>query len=63
MMKLMNNDEVDKLKLNNSKVDKKKKAWGNGKKLVFRRGSWLIHYLQNVSPQKVYTFWHCVVND
>ena len=63
-MKLMSNDEVDKLKLNNNEVDiKKKNAWGKRKELVFRRGSWLIHHLQNISHQKVYTFRHCVVSD
>ena len=28
MVKLMSNDEVDKLKLNNNEIDKKKNAWG-----------------------------------
>ena len=59
----MSNDEVDKLKMNNNEVDKKKHAWGKRKELVSRRGSWLIHHLQNVSHKKVYTFWHCVVDD
>ena len=63
MMKLMSNDEVDKLKLNNNEVDKKKNAWEIRKELVFRGGSWLMHHLQNISHQKVYTFWHCVVNN
>ena len=55
MMKLMINDEVDKLKLTDNENDKKKNA-----ELVF---SWLIHHLQNISHQKLYTFWHCIVND
>ena len=63
MMKLMSNDEVDKLKLNNNEVHKKKNAWEVRKELVVRGGSWLMHHLQNVSHQKVYTFWHCVVNN
>ena len=29
-----------------------KKAWGKRKERVFRRGSWLIHHLQNMSHQK-----------
>ena len=53
MMKLMSNDKVDKPKLNNNEIDKNKKnkknAWGKRKELVFRRGSWLMHYLQNIS--------------
>ena len=40
-----------------------KKACGKRKKQVFRRGSWLIHYLQHMSHQRIYTFWHYVVND
>ena len=62
MMKLMTNVEIDKLKLNNNEVDKKKNGWGKGIEIVFKRKSWLIHHLQNISHQKVYTFWHCVVN-
>ena len=58
----MSTDEVDKLKLNDNEVDKKN-AWGKEKELVFTGGPWLIHHLQNISPQKVYTFWHCVIND
>ena len=59
----MSDDEVDKLNLNNNKVDKKTNAWEKRKELVFSKGSWLIQHLQNVSHQKVYTFWHCVVNN
>ena len=51
------------MKLNNDEVDKKKKTWGKRKELGFRRESWLIHYFQNISPQKIYTFWNCVVNE
>ena len=40
-----------------------KKAWGKRKEQVFTRGSWLIHHLQNISHQKIYTFWYYVVND
>ena len=40
-----------------------KKAWGKRKEQVFRRGSWLIHHLQNMSYQKIYTFWYDAVND
>ena len=40
-----------------------KKAWGKIKKQVLRRESWLIHHLQNMSHQKIYTFWYYVVND
>ena len=40
-----------------------KKAWGKRKKQVLRRESWLIHHLQNMSHQKIYTFWYYVVND
>ena len=63
MMKLMSNYEVDRLKMNNNEVNKRKNAWEKRKELVFRRGSCLIHHLQNISHQKVYTFWYCVVND
>ena len=45
------------------KLIRKEKAWGKRKELVFRRGSWLIHHLQNISHLKVYIFWHCVFND
>ena len=51
MMKLTSNDEID----------KKKKL--RKKKLVFRRRSWLIPIYQNISHQKIYTFWHFVVNE
>ena len=40
-----------------------KKAWRKRKEQVFRWGSRLIHYLQNISHQKISTFWYCVVND
>ena len=40
-----------------------KKAWRKKKEQLFRRGSWLIHHLQNISHQKICTFWYCVVND
>ena len=40
-----------------------KKARGKRKEQVFRRGSWLIHHLQNMSYQKIYTFRHYVVNN
>ena len=63
MMKLMSNCEVDRLKMNNNEVNKRRNAWEKRKELVFRRGSCLIHHLQNISHQKVYTFWYCVVND
>ena len=59
----MSIDEVDKLKLNNNEVVKKKSAWGKRKELIFSRENWLIHHLQNISHQKVYTFWYCLVND
>ena len=39
-----------------------KKTWGKRKQHVFRR-SWLIHHLQNMSYQEIYTFWNYVVND
>ena len=39
-----------------------KKAWGKRKEQV-RRGSWLIHHLQSMSYQKIYTFWYYVVHD
>ena len=57
----MSNDEIDKLKLNNKEFDKKKTPEKKRRELVFR--SWLIHHLQNISHQKVYTFWYCLVND
>ena len=62
MMKLMSNDEVDKLSWIIMKLVRKKRLRIK-KKLVFRRRSRLIDHLQNISHQKVYTFWHCVVND
>ena len=40
-----------------------KKTLGKNKEQVFRRGSWLIHHLQNMSHQKIYTFWYYPVND
>ena len=40
-----------------------KKSWGKRKEQVFRRGSWLIHHLQNMSYQKIYIFWYYVVSD
>ena len=33
------------------------------KRTSTRRGSSLIHHLQNISHQKKCTFWYCVVND
>ena len=39
-----------------------KKSWGKRKQHVFRR-SWLIHHLQNMSYQEIYTFWNYVAND
>ena len=56
----MSIDEVDKLKLNNDEVDKKKNAWGKQKELVFRRGSWLIHhYTPYISSENVYILTLC----
>ena len=52
MIKLMSNYEVDRLKMNNNEVNKRKNAWEKRKELVFRRGSCLIHHLQNISHQK-----------
>ena len=40
-----------------------KKAWGRRGEQVFRSGSWLIHHLQNMSHQKIYTFWYYAVDD
>ena len=40
-----------------------KKSWEKRKEQVFRRGSRLIPDLQNMSYQKIYTFWYYVVND
>ena len=40
-----------------------KKTEGKRKEQVFRRGSWLIHHLQNMSYQKIYASWYYVVND
>ena len=40
----------------------RKKAWGKRKEQVFRRGSWLIHHLENMSYQQMYTFYYYVVN-
>ena len=59
----MSKDKVDKVRLSNNEVDKKKNVWGKRNELVLRRGSWFIHHLQNISHQKVYTFWQCVVNN
>ena len=59
----MSIDEVDKLKLNNNEVVKKKSAWGKRKELIFSRENWLIHHLQNISHQKVYTFWWSTISD
>ena len=40
-----------------------KKTWGKRKEKVFRRGSWLIYHLQNISHQEIYTFWYYIDND
>ena len=40
-----------------------KKSWGKRKEQVFRKGSWLIHHLQNMSYQKIYAFWYYVISD
>ena len=40
-----------------------KTVWGKRKEQVIRKGSWLIHHLQNISYKKVYSFWYYVVND
>ena len=46
--------------------------WGKRKEKVFRRGSWLIHFVKVINVNMVFkkhvssennTFWHCVVND
>ena len=50
MMKLMSNDEVDKLKLKSKKNLSEKKITSKKRKL-------------NLSYQKIYTFWCYVVND
>ena len=39
-----------------------KKTWGKIKKRVFRRRSWLIHHLQNMSHLKIYTLWWSTIN-
>ena len=71
-MKLISNGENDKLNLNNDEFDKKKKLRkGKGKAKAFRRGTWLLPFvkviqalfLKNLSHQKIYTFWHSLVND
>ena len=70
MMKLIRNDEA-KLKLSYGKKVSKK-SWWKRKENVFRRGSWLIHhvkvlyifmFLKNMSLQKIYIFWYCVVDN
>ena len=54
MMKLMSNDNVDKLKLNNDKFDKEKKSEEKEKKTAFRRGSCLIHYVKVIYISTVF---------
>ena len=62
MMNLMSNDEGDKLKLNSNEVDKKKNAWGKTKNYYSEEEvDW--YKICKIYHQKVYTFWHCVVND
>ena len=57
---MIGDDEVDELKLSNDEVDKKKHL---KKKKRTSIQWWLICHKQKISHQKIYTFWHCVIND
>ena len=68
---MSNDDEADKLKLNNDGMICKK-SWRKRKKDIQRKLidtlyesniNILILFLKNMSHQKIYTSWYCVVND
>ena len=42
---------------------KSKNAWRKRKEQIFRRGSWLVHHLQNMFYQRIYAFWYYVANN
>ena len=46
-----------------TKLVRKKKRLRKKKRTSIQKGRWLIHHLQNISHQKVYTFWYCFIND
>ena len=50
---LISNDYVDKLKLNNNEFVKENN-WGKKKEQVFRRGTWLTHYVKVIYINTVF---------
>ena len=59
MMKLMNNDEVDKLKLNNDEVDKKKSLRKKKRTSIQIRKLIDTPFSKNISPENLHILKLC----